>query len=628
MTIETLSSPPKFEPYKARKKENRFIQYRNGGEGFIKWAEENVCLPIYSIGSVIPKWVPIKDFTDEKHPVTGRSFKDIWNSQKEVVLEALRMENGIFIYVCIVLCWMRGEGKSLLACLIQLWKFFCWPRQQIMLGANSKEQTKFVHYDIMRDIIRNSPNLLKVVGDKNIQEKEIRLTNRKGEAISVIRSISTASGIVSNITGYTFSEIFDMKNPKFYVQLDGSVRNIPNALGVIDSTVSDKKHVLYQLFEGWREGKLKTVFFSYRFSREGKSEDFWNPHMTQGQLDDYKIKFPFGEFERYFQNLWEAGTVKPFTDDMLEETNIIAYNENLMDHGLISEKIEEKRKIKEKLGEKQGNNIMEDSPTLLHRIDVIQEKMTTVESIYSLSNYFGVMDFAPLDSIQKLSNLFRTNFAIGVGLDMSDPLAVYKRARTILTFTAKGLINSKFDRSYLTVSDRKLLKYVYFLIGLVHIEDGSVDTVKEIVGRAHKEYNGIDSFSGERWGGGDLGKWLEYKAIPFELVVPNYGRQREFFKELYMTTKEGRFKKPILQVPGISSGDILLEEMDVFYHDPDKHWFGSPQKDDKYGVQDDSVFSLGWSMWGMREIGPEKFRERKTSVQNMFGTFYPDPSRK
>jgi hypothetical protein len=98
----------------------------------------------------------------------------------------------------------------------------------------------------MRDIILNSPNLLTVVGRRNVQEKEIRLRDGKGNIGSFIRSISSFSGIVSNVTGYTFSEMFDMTNPKFFVQLDGSIRNMPNAIGVIDSTVSEKSHILYK----------------------------------------------------------------------------------------------------------------------------------------------------------------------------------------------------------------------------------------------------------------------------------------------------------------------------------------------------------------------------------------------
>ena len=65
------------------------------------------------------------------------------------------------------------------------------------------------------------------------------------------------TGIVSNITGFTFSEMFDMKNPKFFTQLYGSIRNVVNALGVIDSTVSEKDHILYKQYLSQLEKELK-----------------------------------------------------------------------------------------------------------------------------------------------------------------------------------------------------------------------------------------------------------------------------------------------------------------------------------------------------------------------------------
>ncbi len=115
----------------------------------------------------------------------------------------------------------------------------------------------------MTDIILNSPKLLKDLGGKtNIKEKEIRLRDAEGNVKSIIKPISSFTGIVSNITGYTFSEIFAMKNPRFFTQLDGSIRNIPNALGCIDSTVSDKNHVLYKIYtNALVEKKTKKALF-------------------------------------------------------------------------------------------------------------------------------------------------------------------------------------------------------------------------------------------------------------------------------------------------------------------------------------------------------------------------------
>jgi len=327
--------------------------YVDGAEGMIKWVEDMVYVPIYpygekqtlEVGAAVETWVRIADLPRDKNPKTGKSYWDLWVAQKSILRAALEMKNGHFLYKLIILCWMRGEGKSLLACIIQLWKFFCWPGQKIMLGANSKDQVKFVHYDIMRDIILHSPDLLEVVGDRNIQEKEIRLKYGRHGVECVIRSISTMSGIKSNITGYTFSEMFDMKNPKFFVQLDGSVRNIPNALGVIDSTVSEKTHILHQMYKSVREGKLQSVYFSYRRSVNAVEEDYWNPNMDTMQLNDYKEKFPFGEFERYFQNLWEAGTVQVFTDEMVDAMGILGADGNVMNTDLIMEILGERNKL-------------------------------------------------------------------------------------------------------------------------------------------------------------------------------------------------------------------------------------------------------------------------------------------
>jgi hypothetical protein len=196
-----------------------FVKYRNGSSGLIKWAEDNVWVPIFPIGDSFAKWWPIGDLPDTKHPETGRSYKDLWKCACDVFRECIIMENGQFKYRLICFCEPRGEGKSFKAVLIQMWKFFNWAKQQIMLCANSKDQSKFVHFDEITSIIRNSPNLIKIVGRKNIQEKEVRLKDARGNVVSCIRSISSFSGIVSNITGYTFSEIFEMKKPDFFSQV-------------------------------------------------------------------------------------------------------------------------------------------------------------------------------------------------------------------------------------------------------------------------------------------------------------------------------------------------------------------------------------------------------------------------
>jgi len=116
-----------------------YKEYRNGGKGLALWAEENVWVEIHPEGSLVSKWVPIGDLPKTKNPFTNRSYWEMWQHQKEILYEALEMKDGEFIHRLIVFCWQRGEGKSFLAVLIQVWKFFVWPSQHIVFCANSKD---------------------------------------------------------------------------------------------------------------------------------------------------------------------------------------------------------------------------------------------------------------------------------------------------------------------------------------------------------------------------------------------------------------------------------------------------------------------------------------------------------
>lgn len=592
--------------------------WRNGGAGFIQWCEDNVNLAIYEEGSDIPKWLPMGDMPREKNPLTDRSYYDCWNMQKPILMEALQMHKGRFKYRVIVLCWMRGDGKSLIACLIQLWKFFCFPKQQIMLGANSKDQVKFVHYDIMREIILNSPKLLATVGERNIQEKEIRLRNSKGVTISIIRSISSFSGIVSNITGYTFSEIFDMKNPKFFVQLDGSTRNMPNALGIIDSTVSAKSHILYKLYRSWIESEHKGMtFFSYRCSKEGSYKDFFNPQMTQAQLDDYRMKFPPAEFDRYFRNVWESGVGKVFSEDMVEATRILSVHpsgapqpntQNIQRHLAAIRKTEER--------------INEAADTELSLIRAgLQRAVKPMSTILSLDKATLFNSVATCEELRQLSDYYDTDWAIGFGTDRADPMKIVTHgARTITSIIAKGLPGSRSNAA-IQYLPNSVQSYIYAVLGINHVIDNSLNGIKDIVSIANTTYDGVDTFCAERWGMFDIIPWLEENEIKYELIQPNIERQKMAFSEMFIIVSTERFKCPKIGVAGSKMDDIFKEEMMNFEQSSDdKVWYGSPEKSERYGIQDDCIFSIAWNIYGMRNLTVNDFRPR--GVASFMGMYY------
>lgn len=592
--------------------------YQNGGKGFGIWCEENVCIPVYHKDQFVPKWTVMSQLPKNEDHI-GRSYRSFWEEQKLVAEQALRMENGRFIHRLIALCWPRGEGKSFLAVLMQLWKFFNFPRQQIMLGANSKEQTKFVHYGIMCDIILNSPKLLKIVGKKNIQEKEIKLRDSRGNVGSFIRSISTATGIVSNITGYTFSEIFDMKNPKFFTQLDGSIRNIPNALGVIDSTVSDKSHILYKLYKTYTKNKDPYLFFSHRFSKAADEKDYWSPGMTEAQLESYRNKFPTQAFAQYFQNTWGSASKSFFTANMVEASHYLGRNGHLGEQQSIIDALNILNTEGAGKGEEshKGNKKSMDL-----RSRMLVKSLIDINTVYSLKTASNHPRMCNLEELEALSSLYNTDFAILAGLDRADPLKVdiTAGARTILTVVAKGLPNSKNNPDS-HLDDGNVKEYIYFLLHLAHIESSELVHIKNVLKECQDEYGSIESFCSERWGIWDLLDFCNENEIDLEAVSPSYILQKAAFSELWTLYKSGKFKTPKTVVFGTKNEDILAEELGLFDHNPEKRFYGSPEKVQKKGIQDDAVFSLAWCCYGGRALNVDDFKSRKSS-SGKFGEFF------
>jgi hypothetical protein len=120
----------------------------------------------------------------------------------------------------------------------------------------------------------------------------------------------------------------------------------------------------------------------------------------------------------------------------------------------------------------------------------------------------------------------------------------------------------------------------------------------------------------------DIGTWCEENNIMLEIIQPSYDRQKEAFSELFLLLRQGFFKSPKVRVPGMKKDSILEEEFEMFDHNPGKKQYGSPEKTDKNGVQDDVVFSLGWCIYGGRKLTPLDFRQRSSTM--VFGEMFTE----
>lgn len=591
------------------------------GDAMIEWCEKKVNISIVPFGSSVTVWVPMRDLPKDKHPTTGKSYWGMWEAQKDILREALRMENGQFVHRLLVFCWQRGEGKSFLVCLIELFRFFNIPRQKIVCGANSKDQSQFVHYDIMKSIVLHSPLLLSEIGRKGVQQKGLYFFDRNNAPQSEIRTISSFSGIVSNINSYTFSEMFQQHKADFFVQLDGSIRNIPNAMGCIDSTVSSKQHQLYRLYKAFQKGKDPTLYFSYRFSKEGDPADYWNPNMTEEQLNSYRIKFPFGEFEKFFLNLWGAGGEKVFTPDIIECMRYIGIDRRVNVHKELIEMVKKKNKYYEQKAfyKTQGITVRDST-----KVIETERRLWPVESIYTLRTPQNQPVMAEPRSLEDLTNLYDTHWAVIGALDRADPMKKKTSARTIVACVIKGLPGSRGNPYISATGDAPA--YIYFVIHLFSVDDHSIEGIKNQFQELHDTFGGLDMIGGERWGAWDLAPWCEDRGIKLDLWVATYDRQKAMFSEFFTAANTGRFKIPPVAVPGYQKEDIFEEEADVFDHEPPlagrkTGFFGSPNKNSKEGPQDDAIFTIGGAIYAGRVLSSVDFRERKGAIN--FGTFFP-----
>ena len=108
----------------------------------------------------------------------------------------------------------------------------------------------------------------------------------------------------------------------------------------------------------------------------------------------------------------------------------------------------------------------------------------------------------------------------------------------------------------------------------------------------------------------DIGPWLQEKDIEPEILHPSPAKQMESFSELFIVVKNERFKTSPIAYNGSKSPDILMEEMSMFETAPEKVWYGSPEKNQTGGVQDDAVFALGWCLYGLRFKTVDDMRPR------------------
>jgi hypothetical protein len=321
-------------------------------------------------------------------------------------------------------------------------------------------------------------------------------------------------------------------------------------------------------------------------------------------------------------NVWGSNAQQVFGPDMIEATNHLGIKGRVASYSTLMELITKKVKIKEMIEEATLLNRPFSFMQELEDVQKINDLLYPVEAVYKLRDAHGQNKSATLADLDKLSELYDTNWTILVGLDRADPLKKDRTAaRTIVTTIAKGLPSSASNPF---IADNGNPQYIYIVLSVNHIADSLLEGIKDCILEAHETFDGVDAICGERWGIWDMAAWCEEQGISFEPIHPSYDKQKAAFSEIHGAISTGRFKIPPLVVWGSKGEDIFKEEAAIFFHDEEKRWFGSPEKMEKYGTQDDTMFAMAWSIYGGRELKLDDFKER--NKKSYFGTMVPNRS--
>lgn len=615
----------------------RLSKYRKGPEGIISWVEDNVKfkVPLHdSDGILINKWLYVHEFPPDVDKY-GRSCKSFWENHKQIIREAMRMEYGEYVYKLIVLCWPRGEAKSFLIRMIFLHRFFCYPYQRIFLTSSSRELSDEMHFKDAKETIQNSPKLHEIVGESNILADEIRLTRGYKGIFNAIRLLSTSSGLASNATMIIQTEAFEAETDSHFVKWYGSLRATPNAMGLIDTTVSHKGHWLHNLYKKSQKPGGRT-FFSYRYSEHALPGDYWNPRMDDAEIKDYQDALTPYDFARYFQNIWDTTALKIFSPFDIAAIQYIGIDGIPGNHPQIIEVLKKNEQLmrgEKKLGKKfdgyeadfweRGSQIEQNT----------MARLTDIHEIYDFGKHAPPENqirtgsrWATLSDLETLGDFFGTYFAILVGLDMSNALKTGNRmtARTMLTWTAKGLPGSK-DKSEAELSNADQV-YIYFLMGIASIEDHQPPTVSHLIQKIFNEFGRIEMVAADTYGSSTQKHICENLGIPFMAEHPSLEKQNIGFNELITAINSGRFKSPIVPVHGSKHPDILREEIEIFdlvKKSGGKPKYGSSEKHQKGGIQDDVMDCLGTSLYAGLKVTAVNFKPRKKKHFDFTGCVHP-----
>lgn len=471
--------------------------------------------------------------------------------------------------------------NTMLVSILTLFFFFNGYSETIILAGNTKDQSTFTHYDLCKSIIQHTPKLLRTPG-LEVKEKYIALKSGPKEFFSSMRAVPTSVGLLPGTTRAIFTELHNLQDTKFFYDLWSSLRNVPNAMVLVDTTVARPGHLVHNLWQTFVKGEDPKIYFHHY------ADKHYNPEMTEEELNHFRQTMPEVLFNMYFRNRWEDAAGSLFPIERIMEMGVCGIDGKIAPPTPeLTAFVKELREYEIKRNNYQRGGI--DIAFMNREIAALERRLVPVSSLYKMP--------ATGEDLAKIGRTFGCNFIIGVGLDRAMRQAKHP-GRTVMSCVARGVVTEETS--------------LYFILDIYIPQDQ--DTLPNLADKYlewSREYGWIDKVAIESYMGQDFYDWVSDKALKAEKCSPTYAAQRPVFFSMSNIVDSGQIKCPPVPYYTDDEGrlyrgftnknDVFREEMEMFNFIPGETEktgkFGSPEKHKKSGVQDDTIYSVGWAIY-------------------------------
>lgn len=223
-----------------------------------------------------------------------------WQKKKIFIpLFEVDPETGLRKYSLGLIGLPKKNSKSTMAAMIA--NYFLFQDEEfgeILLTANSRDQSSWIIFDKLKKSLLMNPEQLKHV---RIFDDLIEVKNTGTVARIVAPNYRTASGTNPSLTLYDELWAFELDTArKFWDELTESpARKQPLAL-VFSYAGFDEDSLLFELYKSGLEGKDPKMFFLW----EHKNLASW---ITKGYLDSQRKRLRPGTYKRLHKNEWSSG---------------------------------------------------------------------------------------------------------------------------------------------------------------------------------------------------------------------------------------------------------------------------------------------------------------------------------